>query len=163
MLSRIFPKQFDNAYRGHWLGLWLFVPIMLLKGVQGANAILITRTVITGADAVPLDSFGADAAQTTIALFALLGVHVLIVPVLSLVALIRYRAMIPLLYVLLLMVLLAGRALSYMQPIVRSEAYPIGFYFNLAILVAAILGFVLSLLAGSKAPASAQPASMKMG
>ena len=50
MLGRLFPKQMDNTYRGHWLGMWLFVPIVLLELVIGTNSIINTRSVATGAD-----------------------------------------------------------------------------------------------------------------
>jgi hypothetical protein len=37
MLSRILPRQFDNAYRGYRLALWLFVPIVLINMIMGLN------------------------------------------------------------------------------------------------------------------------------
>src|SRR6185503_18886262 len=98
MLARIFPKQFDTTYRGLWLAVWLFVPLMLVKAVQGANSIIMTRMVLVGADGIPLDQYGAEAGNTVVTLFALLGMYVLIIPLQSLVVLIRYRAMIPFMY-----------------------------------------------------------------
>ena len=38
MLSRIFPKQFDNLYRGHRFGFWLFVLVVLMELSMGANS-----------------------------------------------------------------------------------------------------------------------------
>jgi len=146
MLERIFPRQFDNAYRGRLLAIWLFVPIILFKAVQGANSIIITRQVMTGADGIPLDLYGAAGADAAIALFALLGLYVLVLPVLGLVALIRYRAMIPLLYLMLLLTYAGGKALSLLHPLARSDGQPIGFYINLALLALMLIGFVLSLL-----------------
>ena len=31
MLERLFPKQFDNIYRGYWLGFWLLAPVLLAR------------------------------------------------------------------------------------------------------------------------------------
>ena len=73
MLRRIFPRQFDNTYRGHWLAVWILVTVVLLELVIGANSIVNTRSVAMGADGIPLDRFGAEAATTVISLFALLG------------------------------------------------------------------------------------------
>src|SRR5689334_21985929 len=98
MLERIFPRQFDNNYRGLWLAVWLLVPLMLVKAVQGANSMIMTRMVLSGADGIPVDQYAADAAGAVVALFALLGMYVMVVPVLGVIALIRYRAMIPLIY-----------------------------------------------------------------
>jgi hypothetical protein len=150
MLNRLFPRAFDNAYRGHALAIWLFVPVVLLKAVQGANSIVITRTVATGADGIPLDRFDPQAAQTVIALFALLGFHLLILPLQSLVVLIRYRAMIPFMFLMLLVMQLGGRLVLLAHPVARSGDTPMGLYINLAILAATVTGFVLSLSDKSK-------------
>jgi hypothetical protein len=45
MLNRIFPKAFDNVFRGHWLGLWLFVPVVLLKLIIGVNSVRDPREI----------------------------------------------------------------------------------------------------------------------
>src|ERR1041384_397384 len=111
MLDRIFPKQFDNTYRGHWLGVALFVPIVLLKAIQGVNSIIMTRQIMTSADGIPLDSFNSAAAQNAIADFALLGMYLLIIPLIGAISLIRYRAMIPFLYLMLFMAVM-GTVLS---------------------------------------------------
>jgi hypothetical protein len=152
MFSRIFPKQFDNTYHGRWLAVWIFVPVVLLKATQGVNSIIMTRQVMTTADGIPLDAYGAAGAEAAIAMFALLGLYLLILPFQSVVVLIRYRAMIPFMYLLLLLVQVSSRVLLMAHPIVRSGAQsmgfggqPIGFYVNLAILAMTLIGFVLSL------------------
>jgi hypothetical protein len=149
MLDRIFPKQFDNAYRGHWLAIWIFVPVMLVKAIQGVNSILLTRRVMTTADGIPLDSFSTAGAEAAVAMFALLGFYLLILPLQSVVVLIRYRAMIPFMYLMLLIQQLGSRALLLLHPIARSGdygAFPVGLYVNIAILALTIIGFVLSFL-----------------
>ena len=110
MLSRIFPTQVDNNYRGHRLAIWLLVPIILLRGLIGFNSIFFARTVATSADGVPLDSFTPAAAGTVLALFALLGLFSLLLALLGLVVLVRYRAMIPFLYLFLLIQELGNKA-----------------------------------------------------
>lgn len=154
MLGRIFPKQFDNFYRGHWLAIWLLVPIVLLRLVIGANSILNTRLVATTADGIPLDSFGAAGAEAVIALFALLGLYFVLLALLGILVLIRYRAMIPLMYLLLLAQQLGGRVLGLLHPIARSGASSaqLGSALILGILAATVLGFVLSLLGNSRSP-----------
>jgi len=145
MLSRIFPKQFDNDYRGLWLAVWLFVPLMLVKAIQGVNSFIMPRVTATGADGIPLDQYGAVASDAVVALFALLGMYVTIIPLLSLIALIRYRAMIPLLYLMLLLVQIGARILNTINPIARPDGPPIGFTISLIILVLTLIGFALSL------------------
>jgi hypothetical protein len=150
MLSRIFPEAFDNVFRGQWLGLWLFVPIVLLKLVIGANSIISAREVAASADGIPLATFNAAGADAVVGLFVLLGLFQLLLGLLGAVALIRYRAMIPFLYLVLLFQMLGNRALSLLHPIAESgtSGTPPGFYVGLGILVATVAGFVLSLLGG---------------
>jgi hypothetical protein len=50
MLSRIFPRQFDNVYRGHRFGFWFFVPVVLMELSMGTNSLFNTRTVVMLAD-----------------------------------------------------------------------------------------------------------------
>jgi hypothetical protein len=154
MLDRIFLRQFDNAYRGHRLAIWLLVLVVLVKAAQGANAVINPHLVMTTADGIPVDSFNAAGAEAAIALFALLGLYILILPLVSAVVLIRYRTMIPFMYLMLLIVQVGSLGLRFAHPIARSGAYhamPIRMYVNLGLLAMMVIGFVLSLLrAGSR-------------
>jgi hypothetical protein len=145
MLNRIFPKRLDNRYRGHWLALWLFVLVVLLRFSQGVDSIAFTHKVATTADAIPLDSYGAAAAATVVALFALLGLYLSILPVLGIIVLVRYRAMIPLVYLLMLAVMIASRIVVLLHPTETTGSVSIGSAVNLGILAALAVGFVLSL------------------
>lgn len=156
MLNRIFPKQFDNIFRGHRLGLWLFVPIVLLKVLIGVRSIISAREVAQSADGIPLDTYNAAGADAVVGIFALLGLFQLLLGLLGIVALFRYRAMIPFVYLVLLFQMVANRALSVLYPITESSTSgtPPGFYVSLGILAATVLGFGLSLL---NRPRSATP------
>ena len=145
MLARIFPKQFDNDYRGYWLAVWIFVPVMLLKAIQGANSIIMTRVVLTGADGIPVDQYTNGGAEAVVALFALLGMYLLIIPIQSLIVLIRYRSMIPFMYLLFLAVQIGARVLGQVNHIDRPGGTPIGFTVNLVIFALTLIGFALSL------------------
>jgi hypothetical protein len=153
MLQRIFPARFDNGYRGHWLAIWILVPVVILELVIGANSIINTRSVAMGADGIPLDRFDAQAATTVISLFALLGLNRVLFALLGAIALIRYRAMIPFIYLLLLMLQLGTKALLILHPDVRSIGHnsATGTVVILALIAMLVAGFVLSLL-GRPAP-----------
>jgi hypothetical protein len=147
MLNRIFPKTADNAsYRGSVIAVWLLVPIAFMRALQGANSIWQPALVATGADGIPLDSYGHAAAGMIVLLFALLGLYLVLMALIALVILIRYRALIPLAYLLFLASLLGTRAINALYPTGRAEGTPIGFYINMGLLAAMALGFVLSLV-----------------
>ncbi len=155
MLNRIFPKQFDNTFRGHWLAVWIFAPVVLMELAMGANSIINTRTVATLADGIPLDRYGAGGADAIIALFAIAGLFRVLLALQGVVVLIRYRSMIPLVYLTLLILQLGSKALVLMHPIARSgvSTAQLGSVFILAILAMSIVGFLLSLLNRSESPA----------
>jgi hypothetical protein len=148
MLDSIFPRQFDNNYRGNRLAIWLLVPIVIGRLAMGTNTIINTRMVATSADGIPLDSFGAGGAETVIALFALYGLSVLLCALLGVVVLIRYRSMIPFLYLLLLLQQLGGKVLILLHPFARTgiPSAKLGSAFILAIIAMTLIGFILSLL-----------------
>jgi hypothetical protein len=150
MLSRIFPKAFDNTYRGHWAGLWLLVPIVLLRLIIGTNSMLNTHDVAMKADAIPLDSFAPAASAAVVSMFASLGLYVFVFGALGVLVLVRYRAMIPFYYVLLLAVQFANRALSLAHPMVHSGgtevgAIPVGSIVTWGLFSLLVIGLILSL------------------
>jgi hypothetical protein len=144
MFELLLPKSFDNNYRGHKLALWLFGLFALLKSVIGVNSIINGRVVMTGADGIPLDTYPAAAAQSFVALWALLGLAHIIIGLLCVLALIRYRSMVPSLFTLLLLQHLGGRVILEYIPLVRVGAPP-ALAVNLIQLTLLVLGLALSL------------------
>ena len=149
MFARLFPKQFDNTYRGHWLGLILFGLLLALDAVIGTNSILNTHSVATGADGIPLDSYSPSAAREVMLEFALLGMWRLFFVLIGLVALIRYRAMIPFLFLLLLIQQLADKAVHALHP-TDADFTAKGLIIVWVMLGVIGAGFVLSLVGKSK-------------
>jgi hypothetical protein len=144
VLSQILPHRLDNTYRGHRVALWLFGVVVLLKTGIALGTIFNGRTAAGTADGVPLDQFGAAGAQAVIALFAIWGLAQLVMSVFGVLALTRYRAMVPFMFVLLLLEHLTRRFILLLKPIATTGPHP-GSYINLAILGLMVVGLVLSL------------------
>ena len=144
MLKRIFPERIDNHYRGHKLALWIFVPLTFMKVAISLGAIFNPDGGAQSADGIPLDTYTSGGAETVIALFALLGRSDLLLGLLFVVVLIRYRAMIPLMYVLIVVGNLGGKLILLMKPIVTVGASGVAII-GLVILGLSIIGLVLSL------------------
>jgi len=142
--AAIFPRQINNTYRGHAAGVWLFALIVLLKLIMGSNSVINTRAVATGADGIPLDSLGSGAADTVVSLFALLGLGQVVLAALGVVVLVRYRAMIPLMFLLLLVDHLGRKAVALVHP-VAAVTSSVSFYINLGVLTIILMGGALSL------------------
>jgi hypothetical protein len=144
MFGRIFPKQLDNNYQGYKTAILVLSIIALVKTVQGVESVINTRNVLANADGIALERFSTSGAATVVALFALLGLNGLVLPLLSSIVLVRYRAMIPLMFLLFLTVQIGSRTLLLINPIERSTTVPIGFVVNLVILVTTLIGFALA-------------------
>ncbi|MGN6148317.1 MAG: hypothetical protein ACTHPD_07250 [Rhizomicrobium sp.] len=143
MFGRLFPKSFDNAYRGHWLAVWILGAVSVLKIMQGTMSMIMARHTMITADGIPVDTYPPEAAEKAIAMFALLGLNLLVLPVQSFVAIVRYRSMIPFLYLMMIVVQIGYRVLNALNGAANYQAS--GFFVNMGILALMVLGFVLSL------------------
>jgi hypothetical protein len=146
MLERLFPRAIDNTYRGHPVGYWLLVPSVAFKLVIGVNSAVMPAAIASTADAIPLATYPASAADAVTSLFALGGLDLLILALFGAIALVRYRAMIPLAYLLLLLDQLGTRVLLTLHPIARSTTTSAGPPINLILTAALALGLLLSLI-----------------
>jgi len=116
MLSRIFPERIDNHYRGHKLALWVFVPTAFMKIAISLFHIFYTDGGAQSISTIPLDTYTAGAAQNVVALFSRMGLDQLLLGLLFVLVLFRYRAMIRLMYVLIVVHYIAQEGIVHMQP-----------------------------------------------
>ena len=144
LLDRILPQQFDNNYRGHKLALWLFGLLLLIKLGISLSSIFDTYDTVQSADGIPLSTFTAGGAEAVVSVTTLLGLSHLLLALLCVMALVRYRSMIPLMYVVLLMEFLAKKWILLAKPIVRTGTSP-ATYVNLVLISLLLAGLVLSL------------------
>jgi hypothetical protein len=159
MFSRLFPKQFDNRYQGYALAILLFALILLLRAAQAVAVLADARETLITADAIPLHTYTAAGAEAVISYATILAFQGLLLPLQGIVVLIRYRAMIPFMYLCLLVLTIGNRVLSSLHPIATADAPSIaahaegelyvpnaGEYVGLVILAATVIGFILSLV-----------------
>jgi hypothetical protein len=144
MLGLLFPRVIDNRFRGQWLGYWLMVPILILKfGIAGGS--ILTPGNAAKADAIDLSTYSAPALQGAMASTALIGLLHLCIGLFCLLAMIRYRALVPLIYLWLLVEFLGRRVIFDLYPIGRVPGTSNASIINLALLAMLVLGFALSL------------------
>jgi hypothetical protein len=158
MWARLFPRVLDNDYRGHPLAIWLLVPVVLLKAVMGFNCaglnpFVDNRSIIEGVDGIPLSAFPPQAADAVGFMFSSWGLGLLLLSLVAVIGLLRYRSMIPMLYLLLGAEQVGRKFLSWAHPIERSvggsDITP-GLVINWGLTAVLIVGFVLSLLVWRK-------------
>jgi hypothetical protein len=144
MISRLLPRPIDNTFHGHRLALWLFALLLFMRVAMSVNSILNASDVASSADGIPLHTYTPAAAQTIASLFALLGLSHLMICVVGVLVLVRYRSMVPFMFALLLLEHLSRRLILQFSPIIRTGTPP-GFYVNLVLLAVMLLGLALSL------------------
>lgn len=144
MLASLFPKRIDNNYEGRRLALWIFGLVVTLRALQSVMIIFNGHYTATNADGIPLDSYPAAAAQTILAVFALSSLSRLIISLICLVVLVRYRQAVPMMFVVLLLTYAGAQVLSQFIPLVR-VGNPPGTIVNLILFGLTFVGFCLSL------------------
>jgi hypothetical protein len=144
--ERLFPKRFDARFQGHSSALWLLGLFIALKLVMSVNSIFNTVSVAVGADGIPLDSFGSEAARAVLMLFALMSLGQLMLALIALAALARWRALVPFIYLVLIGEHLARRFIVQSYAVARAEGAPAGAYVNYGLLALLVLGLALSLI-----------------
>lgn len=143
MLGLLFPRLIDNRFRGQWLGYWLMVPVLFLKlGVAAAS--ILTPGQANKADAIDSSSYSAAALRDAMTSTALLGLLHLCIGLFCVIAMVRYRAMMPLIYLWLLAEFLGRRVILELYPIERTPGPSSGSILNLVLLGMMGLGFALS-------------------
>lgn len=160
MLNRVFPRQADNTYSGHPLAIWILAGIAVLRLVMGLNSVLQPHDTAINADGVALATFAPAAAREVIVEFSLLGNYFIVLALLTAVVLIRYRAMIPLMYMVMLYQQLGARVILHVRagaPLLAPHSVGAAHLVVLGILVATLIGFGLSLIGRDYAARSSAP------
>ncbi|HEX6250259.1 MAG TPA: hypothetical protein VFZ56_02360 [Gemmatimonadaceae bacterium] len=151
MLKRLFPTQVDNRFSGHRAALWLLGLFVGLKLVMSINSMLNTASIATG-DGLPLDSYGPAAARVVLMLFSLSALGQLALAAIALAVLIRYRAMVPFIFLVLLGEQLARRVIVQSYAVPRTETGPVIWFLTFGLVGLLALGLVLSLLPARERP-----------
>lgn len=143
MFSQLLPRHIDNTYRGYAAGLWILGVLLLLRAIISVNSILNGYNIAAG-DGIPLESFTPAAVQTVVSLFALSAFSRLVTTLFGVLILFRYRAMVPLLFVVLLLEHVGRAAVLRALPI-PGAAGPPGSIITVALLALTAIGLALSM------------------
>jgi len=143
MIERILPRTADNSFRGHSFAVWLMILIIAIKSIQGLTSMFISLAVAQGAHNYAVNTYPTDARQLLVVMFQRLGLSVLVLMLFCVLVLIRYRALIPVTYVLLLVQQTGSAILQLKESAIAgtSSATVVGF----VLLLLTLAGLVASL------------------
>jgi hypothetical protein len=144
MFQRLLPLRFDALYVGRTEALWILGVLLLVKLAMSGNVVFNGAMVATRADGIPLPDYPPQAARTVVAMFALWGIAHFVLCLPGVLALWRYRSMVPLAFAILLLEHGLRRAYLAAHPLER-VARPVALPINMILLTLAVLGLVLSL------------------
>jgi len=144
MLNQLLPRKADNNFQGHKIALWIFSIVLLMLTAMSMNSIFNGHFVAINADGLPLDTYTPAGAQAVVSFYATWGVTQLVIVTLGVIALVRYRTLVPLMSLLLLSEELLLKAIHYYLPVAKPNGVPASL-FVVALLSLMALGLVLSL------------------
>ena len=145
MLRRLFPAVIDNRFRGLPIALWLFAPLALMKLALGSAHMFRADGGAQSVSRMPLDTYPDGAAQNIIGLMARMGWEQFLLGALFLLVLLRYRALVPLMYALMVVHYAGAKLVAAMKPLALAGASGVG-HMHLIIGALAVVGLVLALI-----------------
>jgi hypothetical protein len=117
---------------------------MAFKIVMGLNVMLNAPTVAKSADGIPVETFSGNAGAAFLSMFAVWGLAQFLLGLVCVLVLVRYRSLVPLIFLVLLLEQVGRKLLQVYWPIERIGTPP-GTYINASLIGIMTLGFILSL------------------
>lgn len=148
---RLLPDTIDNQQRGHPLALWLFYLATVVTVGRSLAHIFLADGGAQSIATIPLDQFTPAGAASIVSMFAYWGLSQLLLAVIMMLVALRYRSMIPLMYVLILLEYGGRIAIALIKPLALTGTPP-GAVGNLIFIALAAAGLVLSLRFGNAQP-----------
>lgn len=144
MLSRLLPPLANFTYTGSRVALWLLGLVLFLKLAIALGAIFNGHYAASVADGIPIDSYTPEGTRAFLSVFASLGLSQFILGLFGVLLLLKYRPLVPIFLLVLLIEYLARKGVNAYMPIARSGNAP-GGAINWAIFGVMLLAFVLSM------------------
>jgi len=144
-LRLVLPKTIDNTYSGHIIANVFFYVVIAFTVIRSLIHVFSPDGGAMSIATIPLDAYPAAAANTVIYLFGVWGLSQLIIGILYLIVGLKYRSLIPLMYVFLTLEYGMRIVIGRMKPIVTAGTAP-GAVGNYILLPMAIVLFCLSIL-----------------
>jgi len=120
----LFPKTIDNTFRGQWIALAVFTALTVMIIVRSCIHILAPDGGAQSIATIPLDSYSDGASGTIISMFALWGQSQLLLGIVFLIALVRYRSLVPFCYMLIIVEWGGRVVIGKYKPIETLETAP---------------------------------------
>lgn len=140
-IAAIFPKTVDNHYMGSKIALWVFVVLAIFSTIR---SLIHFFSPDGGAGIIAGLDLSSGAANIIFA-FGLWGLSQFIYALIQLLVAFKYRTLLPLFYLILIIETIGRMAVGRMKPPILLNGTPPGGIANYIILPLAAVMFILSL------------------
>jgi len=144
MLDNLLPKIVTNNYRGMSIAKWLFVAMTILTIARSLAHIFLPDGGAQSIATIPLDAYSPEAAAVIIGMFAQWGLTQLMFGFLYVLVLLRYQALIPLMWLFILFEWTGRLLMGFYKPFETLDTAP-GAIGNMIIPLVALIMLALSL------------------
>ena len=121
---KILPAQIDNHYRGLKISQYAFFLITAVTLVRSLIHVFAPDGGAQSIATIPLDSYSAEAASTVILMFSLWGLSQLLMGIVYFGVSLKYRSLIPAMYVLVIFEYAMRIVIGQMKPILTTGTAP---------------------------------------
>lgn len=141
MKNRILPRTISNEFKGHKAALWAFYVYTLYTLFRGVMHAFLPDGGAQSIATIPLDTYSVEAVRVIVSIFAQWGLSQLLFALANLIVAIKYKALIPVMYILGIIDMVGRIIIIQLKPFEVAEAAPggIGSYIILPILIALFL------------------------
>lgn len=153
ILATLLPKQITNRFTGQKIALYVFVPLTLMLIFRSCMHLIAPDGGAQSIATIPLDTYSDSAAANVIAIFSQWGLSQLLLTLLFVLVLVRYRSLIPLFYLLFALEQFGRMAVGHFKPVVTLETAP-GSAATLPLLIISLIMLALSLMPSKSGDAS---------
>lgn len=145
----ILPKSIDNTYSGNVIARGFFYLIILFTVVRSLIHILAPDGGAMSIATIPLNTYSSAATNTVIYLFGVWGLSQLLMGAIYLIVALKYRSLIPLMYIFIVVEYGMRIIIGHMKPIITVGTAP-GVVGNYILVPLGILMFLLSIQKNKK-------------
>ena len=147
---KLLPDSIDNRYRGRKLSQYAFLILTAATIVRSLIHVFAPDGGAQSIATIPLGSYPADAAAAVILMFSLWGLSQLLMGFVYLGVYVKYKSLIPAMYVLLIFEYAMRIVVGQMKPIVTAGTAP-GSIGNWIMVPVCVILLIFSLMPGKAA------------
>jgi len=151
MKEALFPKTADNNYKGHKLAKWILYFYIFKSFFAGCVHMFAVDGGAQSIGSIALDTFTKGGADSFITMFAMWGMEQLVIGLIAVVILWRYKSLIPMLWGIYAIEYIGRGIVPLIKPGLVTAHTPPGAAADFVLIPLTICMFVLALYTSRKA------------